>query len=42
MTTRAAALPRSTTTLDQARDQSSSSTMGDGQYTEPPATEEGA
>ena len=42
MTTRAAALAQVTDTIDQARDQSSSSTMGDGQYTEPPAAEDGA
>ena len=42
MTTRAAALAQVNDTIDQARDQSSSSTMGDGQYTEPPAAEDGA
>ena len=42
MTTRAAALAQVNDTIDQARDQSSSSTMGDGQYTEPPAAGDGA
>ena len=42
MTTRAAALAQVNDTIDQARDQSSSSTMGDGQYTGPPAAEDGA
>ena len=37
-----AALAQVNDTIDQARDQSSSSTMGDGQYTEPPAAEDGA
>jgi hypothetical protein len=42
MTMRASALSQVNTTLEEARDQSSSSTMGDGQYTEPPTTEEGS
>jgi hypothetical protein len=42
MTMRAAALAQVNDTIDAARDQSSSSTMGDGQYTEPPATGDGA
>ena len=41
MTSRAAALEQVTTTLDHARDESATPTMGDGSYTEPPAgTEE--
>ena len=39
---RAAALPQVNDHLDEARDQSSSSTMGDGQYTEPPTAEDGS
>ena len=39
---RAAALAQVTDHIDHARDQSSSSTMGDGQYTEPPAAGDGA
>lgn len=42
MTMRAAALAQVTDHIDHARDQSASSTMGDGQYTEPPAAEDGA
>ena len=42
MTTRAAALAQVNDTIDQARDQSSSNTMGDGQYSEPPAAGDGA
>ena len=42
MTMRAAALSQVNTTLDEARDQSSSSTMGDGHYTEPPAGGDGS
>ena len=42
MTMRAAALAQVTDHIDHARDQSSSSTMGDGQYTEPPAAGDGA
>ena len=42
MTTRAAALAQVNDTIDQARDQSASSTMGDGQYTAPPAAGDGA
>ena len=42
MTTRAAALAQVNDTIDHARDQAASSTMGDGQYTEPPAAGDGA
>ena len=42
MTMRATALSQVNTTLEEARDRSASSTMGDGQYTEPPTTEEGS
>jgi uncharacterized protein YukE len=42
MTIRATALSQVNTTLEEARDRSASSTMGDGQYTEPPTTEEGS
>ena len=42
MTMRAAALAQVTDHIDQARDQSSSTTMGDGQYTETPAAGDGA
>ena len=42
MTTRAATLAQVNDTIDHARDQSSSSTMGDGRYTEPPAAGDGA
>jgi hypothetical protein len=42
MTTRAATLAQVNDTIDRARDQSSSRTMGDGQYTEPPAAGDGA
>ena len=39
MRQRAAALEQVNATLEEARDESSSSNMGDGQYTEPPATD---
>lgn len=42
MTMRAAALAQVNDHIDHARDQSASSTMGDGQYTEPPAAGDGA
>jgi hypothetical protein len=41
MTMRAAALAEVNTTIDDARDQAADSTMGDGTYTVPPATQEG-
>jgi hypothetical protein len=41
MTMRAAALAEVNTTIGDARDQAADSTMGDGTYTEPPATQEG-
>lgn len=41
MTMRAAALAEVSSTIDAARDQSATSTMGDGTYTEPPAGEGG-
>lgn len=40
MTMRQAALEQVNNTLDEARDESSSDDMGDGSYSEPPATEE--
>lgn len=42
MTMRAAALAQVNDHIDHARDQSASSTMGDGHYTEPPAAGDGA
>lgn len=42
MAMRAAALAQVNDHIDHARDQSASSTMGDGQYTEPPAAGDGA
>ncbi|GAB3027587.1 hypothetical protein GCM10011376_17270 [Nocardioides flavus (ex Wang et al. 2016)] len=41
MTMRAAALAEVNTTIGDARDQAADSTMGDGTYTEPPATQDG-
>jgi hypothetical protein len=42
MTMRAAALAQVNDHIDHARDQSASSTMGDGQYTAPPVAGDGA
>ena len=42
MTMRATALSQVNSTLEEARDQSSSSTMGDGRYTEPSTGGEGS
>ena len=42
MTTRAAALAQVNATIDRGARPASSSTMGDCQYTEPPAAEDGA
>lgn len=42
MTMRTAALEQVSTTLDAARDDVTSTTMGDGRYTDPTATEGGA
>ena len=42
MTMRAAALEQVNSTLNQATDEATDSTMGDGRYTEPPATGDGA
>ena len=42
MTMRAATLAQVNDTIEEARDRSASSTMGDGRYTEPPAAGDGA
>jgi hypothetical protein len=42
MTMRAAALAQVNDTINEARDRSASDTMGDGQYTAPPAAGDGA